>query len=182
MTRILLAVMAALFTFGLGSNTYAHSHLATSNPADGEIVSEPLSAITLTFDGRIEQGSFIEITSAEGLVVELADLQIGKGMLTGTVAQPLANGDYDVNWSIISADGHPIEGVFSFTMNAPITEVQVEDKEVAKDESMAEQDTSMQNEVDEKSSVFLITLLLIIVALLVIVTRFIFIVKRKRRN
>ncbi len=181
MTRIILAVLAALFTFGLGSNTYAHSHLSTSTPVDGEIVSEPLSAITLTFDGRIEQGSFLEITSAEGIVVELADLQIGKGMLTGTVAQPLINGDYDVNWSIISADGHPIEGVFSFTMNVPITEDQVEDNDVAKDESLAEQDTSVQNEVNEESSLFLMTLL-ILVALLVIVAGVIFFVKRKNSN
>lgn len=181
MTRILLTVMVALFTFGLGSNTYAHSHLSTSTPADGEIVTESIAAITLNFDGKIEQGSYLEITSAEGLVVELADLQIGKGMLTGTVAQPLMNGDYDVNWSIISADGHPIEGAFSFTMNAPITEVQVEDNEVVKDESITEQDTSVQKEVNEELSLFLTTLL-ILAALLVIVAGLIFFVKRKRRN
>ena len=32
------------------------------------------------------------------------------------------NDGYQVNWSIISADGHPLEGEFSFTVDAAVPE------------------------------------------------------------
>ena len=57
-----------------------------------------------------------------GKQIEVQDIIIGEGTLTGTVAEPLPNDDYQVNWSIISADGHPLEGEFSFTVNAPVSE------------------------------------------------------------
>ncbi|WP_197280050.1 copper resistance protein CopC [Bacillus sp. FJAT-27251] len=126
MKRVFTAVAAFLLAIAFSASVSAHSHLQGSTPADGDAVTEPLTEIVLEFDGQIEQGSFIEVTTAGGQKFEPEQLIIGEGTLTGTFAQPLANDEYQVNWSIISADGHPLEGEFSFTVNAPASEAEEE--------------------------------------------------------
>ena len=41
---------------------------------------------------------------------------------------PLENGKYKVEWKIIGADGHPINGEFSFSVNMPDTETPTEEQ------------------------------------------------------
>ena len=120
--RMFTVVAAISLTMSLSISAFAHSHLEGSNPADGEIVTEPLNEIVLEFDGQIEQGSFIDVKTTKGQAIELQETIIGDGALTGTVAEPLPNDEYQVSWSIISADGHPLEGEFSFTVNASVPE------------------------------------------------------------
>jgi hypothetical protein len=57
-----------------------------------------------------------------GETVSVNNLSVADNTMTGSVAEPLENGDYQVLWKIIGVDGHPIEEEFSFTMNVPATE------------------------------------------------------------
>ena len=61
-----------------------------------------------------------------------------------TFLQPLENGDYKVEWNIIGADGHPIEGEFSFSVNVPVTE------EPAEEQIEPQEETKPQPNVEEK--------------------------------
>lgn len=115
----LMSFLAVTFLVGaLASNTYAHSHLTGSYPQEGERVTEEVKSITLDFDGEIMEGSFIELTSTEGESFDVSNIDIADGKLSATLANPLPNGEYKVKWSIISADGHPLEGEYGFTLNA----------------------------------------------------------------
>ena len=116
MKRLFTAVAAILLAMSISTSAFAHSHVSGTNPADGEVVTEPLQEITIEFDGGIEQGSFIDVTTTSGEEIDVQDIIIGDGVLTGTLAEPLQNDVYQVNWSIISADGHPLEGEFTFTV------------------------------------------------------------------
>ena len=60
-----------------------------------------------------------------------------------TFLQPLENGDYKVEWKIIGADGHPIEGDFSFSVNVPVTEDSCE-------EQIETQEEKAKTNVEEK--------------------------------
>lgn len=116
----ILSFVAAAFLFGSFSvNTFAHSHLSDSNPKDGEEITNAIQEITLDFDGEIMQGSYIEVTSTEGATFEVDKINIGEGQLVAILEKPLPNGEFKVDWSIISADGHPLEGAYSFTVNVP---------------------------------------------------------------
>lgn len=125
MKRFMSFTAACALTAVMSTTAFAHSHLGETSPADGETVTEPLQQITLQFDGEIEQGSYIDVISSTGATIE-ANMTIGAGVLTGTFAEPLPNDTYTLDWSIISADGHPLEGEYSFTVNAPIAEQPVE--------------------------------------------------------
>lgn len=118
MKRFMSVITASAFTVAMSTNAFAHSHLGATNPADGETVTEPLTQITLQFDGEIEQGSYIDVISSTGTTFE-ANMLIETGVLTGTFATPLPNDTYTVDWSIISADGHPLEGEYTFTVALP---------------------------------------------------------------
>ncbi|WP_340002562.1 copper resistance protein CopC [Oceanobacillus sp. FSL K6-0127] len=147
MKRIFSAAIVVILVTCFSTSAFAHSHIQGSNPADGDVVTEPLEEIVLEFDGGIEQGSFIEVTTTAGEAVEVQDIEIGEGTLTGTVAEPLANDEYQVNWSIISADGHPLEGEFTFTVDAEVPEA-VEEEEQAETETVEDEEPEEQAETE----------------------------------
>ncbi|AXI10947.1 copper resistance protein [Oceanobacillus sp. 143] len=179
MKRIFTAAVAALLTMFISTNVFAHSHLGGSKPADGDVVTEPLNEIVLEFDGQIEEGSFIDLTTTEGQAVEIQEFIIGDGTLTGTLAEPLANDEYLANWSIISADGHPLEGEFSFTVNAAVpdsveeeaeepgeTETVEDEKTTESAEQSTEEETSASaSEVEEDPSSMTVTLIVLLVVI-----------------
>ncbi|WP_170140816.1 copper resistance CopC family protein [Oceanobacillus arenosus] len=188
MKRIFIAAAAFLLVTCFAAPAFAHSHLHGSNPADGDVVTEPLNEIVLEFDGQIEEGSFIDITTTEGQAVELQDTIIGEGTLTGTVAEPLANDEYQVNWSIISTDGHPMEGEFSFMVDAPAAEFDEEaanssETDVNEDstdsaDQVAESGETANSAEEESSSSM--TVILIVVLVVIVIAGIFFISKRKK--
>lgn len=185
MKRIITAIAAVLLATSISTSAFAHSHLGGSNPADGEVVTEPLNEIVLEFDGQIEQGSFIDVTTTEGQAVEIQEIIIGEGTLTGTVAKALPNDEYRVNWSIISADGHPLEGEFTFTVNAAVPESEEEvTKEPSETTESAEQSTEDQesatsaNEVEKESSSM--TVILIVLLVVIVIGGFFLLTKRRK--
>ena len=55
--------------------------------------------------------------------------------------------DYKVEWKIIGADGHPIDGEFSFSVNAPNTEAPAEEQ-IEPQEETQPQPNVVEKEVD----------------------------------
>ncbi|MER1985566.1 MAG: copper resistance protein CopC [Solibacillus sp.] len=171
MNKWFTTASASLLALTVSTTAFAHSHLGGSTPADGDIVTAPLEEIVLNFDGKIEQGSYFDLQNTTGTSVDVEEFIIGDGTLTGTFTEALPNDDYTVNWSIISADGHPLEGTFSFTMNAPIPEPVVEEepaKQPIAEETPAteEQPIAESTPTEEKSSspVIIIAILVIVIA------------------
>jgi len=184
MKKLFSIVTAFTLTMFFSMQAFAHSYLSGSQPTDGEVKTEPVQEITLNFDGKIMEGSFLDITTIKGDTIEVTNIDIGDGYLTGTVAEPLANNDYIVNWSIISADGHPLEGTFSFSVNVPIvTEPTEEANEEQLSESNAVEEANVSNEngqVDEEESNSFIFVVLVI-AVIVLIVCSAFLVKRKKK-
>ena len=179
MKKWILTLLSCVFIFSVSATTFAHTHLGNTNPADGDTVTKPLTEITLTFEGQIEQGSTLELANAEGRIVELQDISVSDGMMTGTLAAPLENGEYIVLWNSISADGHPMEGEFAFTVEAPMLEDTPEEPQPTEDEAA----TISGEDKEEKAekSPFTSPMFGIILALvLVLAASFFFLLKRRK--
>ena len=86
----------------------------------------------------------INVLNSNGESVALGNFVIEDDEMWATFLQPLENGDYKVEWKIIGADGHPIEGEFSFSVNVPITEAPAEEQIEPQEE------TKPQPNVEEK--------------------------------
>jgi copper resistance protein C len=119
-----------LLLFTLFSNqALAHTGLKDSTPKDGELITDQMQELTLIFQTKVEQTSKIIVLNSKGKPVPLGNFVIEGNEMWATFLQPLENGDYKVDWKIIGADGHPIEGQFSFSVNVPGDESSIDKEE-----------------------------------------------------
>ena len=126
-----------LLVFSLNGHAFAHTGLESSSPQNGETISEEIQQIILTFETKIEQTSTIRLKSADDTEIPVKDITITDKQMVGNLESPLDHGDYQVLWNIIGADGHPIEGTFTFNVNKPNTE---------EDSNLEEANTPSQSE------------------------------------
>lgn len=188
MKKIFLATF--LFLFATSTNAFAHSHLGSSSPEDGEVVTEEINEITLNFEGKIEQGSSIELSNTQGQTIPIENISIDEGVMTGTVANPLENGEYHVKWSNIGADGHVMEGDFSFTVNIPesatssevSTETEQVEQETAQEveQNNEQQATSEQAEETENNEETTPLMPIIIIVLIVVIIGAVLLMRRRK--
>lgn len=102
----------------------AHDALVGSDPAAASEVESLPSALTLTFSAKLIDGE----GATEVVVTDPAGESVTDGAATvegAVVTQPLAaaeaSGEYHVVWKVVSSDGHPTSGEFSFTVTAAET-------------------------------------------------------------
>ena len=176
MKKTFIAALLLAVSFSVPS-VQAHTHLLSTNPANGSEVTTELSSIALTYDDQIEKGSFFEVTSSEGQSMDVEAFTVEDRMLTGSFAQPLANDSYTVAWKVISKDGHPQTGEFSFTVNVH-TEEQVTSNAEQKAEEVEE--PTVQNEQTEKSTSSNIVFIALGLLATIVITSSIILLKRKR--
>ncbi len=148
--KVSLFTFILLFTFV--SAAFAHTGLKSSTPQNGEVINEELKQITLTFEGKIEQGSTFTVQNANGESIAVNNITITENVLSGDLSSPLENGEYTVDWSIIGADGHLIEDSFAFTVDVPIAETVEEPtgtETPVEEETETEVNTQTETNVEE---------------------------------
>ena len=117
-----LAVSAILL--GAASPVGAHTGFESSSPADGDVVDEPVSEIVLRFAGEATPaGEGFVVLDPTGAIREPDEITSADN-LTWTLRfdEPLAGGNVGVRWMVAAPDAHPIDGSFSFTVNATTPE------------------------------------------------------------
>jgi methionine-rich copper-binding protein CopC len=117
--KAVLPLLAFIYILYLPGLALAHTGLDSSNPKEGEIVTAELTKISLVYKSKVENLSSFLLFNKENQKIDILDLQINDTTMTGTLAQPAANGEYQVQWNIVGTDGHPIKGQFSFQVDRP---------------------------------------------------------------
>ncbi|HET9173590.1 MAG TPA: copper resistance protein CopC [Actinospica sp.] len=121
--RALLAtlVVAAGIVLAAAGPASAHATLEGSTPAQDSVVAAAPGQVTLTFDeavgvsadsirvfnpggDRVDDGNTVSTANPDEIEI---------GLRSG-----LGNGTYTVAWHVISADSHPVEGAFVFSVGA----------------------------------------------------------------
>jgi copper resistance protein C len=91
----------------------AHTSLRASSPAANSEVHMPISFVQLTFSGEPTQPA-VTVTGTDG-----KDASKGVAQVNGVVVkQPvgtLPSGKVTVTWRVVSPDGDPVDGKFTFT-------------------------------------------------------------------
>jgi copper resistance protein C len=116
----LLAVFVALVAVLVGpAPAWAHSRLLHTDPADGSVVRAPVSAVTLTFNEMVKQRfTTVVVAGPGGVPFSDGGVRVVDDNVTQRV-HPLRSGTYTVAWRAVSADGHPVQGEFRFTVALP---------------------------------------------------------------
>ena len=94
----------------------AHDQLVSTDPDQGSTVQTAPEAITMTFSGSPQKlGNEISVVH-DGTDVADGDPTAEFHTITQPLDGDLAPGDYEVKWRVVSEDGHPVTGKFSFTL------------------------------------------------------------------
>lgn len=112
-----IAASAVVTSLAAPAPAAAHDVLIATAPKAHSTVGAPRSTVRLTFNDAV-QTSFAEVVVTDRAGDELS---IGKpDVVDDTVTQRIkpfpAGGAYRVSWRIVSADGHPVSGTFTFTV------------------------------------------------------------------
>jgi copper resistance protein C len=114
MTRRLLLI-AALAVLAVPANALGHATLLDPSPDYRERLSAGPAAVMLNFDQAVMAfPDSIVVRTGKGRV--LSDHAVG-GADARVVLAPvrsLPRGAYTVRWHVLSSDGHPISGVYTF--------------------------------------------------------------------
>lgn len=93
----------------------AHAQLDSSSPAAGAVLAEPPPDVVLTFNEPVEVSlGAVRVYDSDAERVDEGGARLEGG---DTVVQPLgdlAEGSYVVTYRVVSADGHPVHGAFTF--------------------------------------------------------------------
>ena len=115
---LLLVALAAGLALAVGPASPAHAHAAleSSAPAASSILDTPPTDITLNFDEpvTIEPGAIRLLDSSGGdVAIGLPEKGSDPTVITASVPE-IPDGAYVVAWRVISQDGHPANGAFTF--------------------------------------------------------------------
>jgi copper transport protein len=100
----------------------AHASLIKSLPPSNSLSIDSPKEISLTFNERLEDSLYyIKVINDQGKSVTSKQALLNDRRTTVTLELPkLANGTYVTTYHIISADGHPIEGSYLFTVGTTV--------------------------------------------------------------
>jgi len=118
--RVLPTLLALTTTLAFSSAALAHAHLKHQFPAADAAVSESPKALTLSFSEGVEQNfSKVMLTGPSNQLVAT-----GKPTRSGSddkqlevpIEAPLKAGHYQVQWQVVSVDGHKTKGSWAFSV------------------------------------------------------------------
>ncbi len=117
MKKISLIILLGFFYPMVVDSVDAHTYLQESIPNQGEVVTKPISELLLTFETKIENGSKLELVNrSNDSTIIPEEITIETNRMEARFPD-LTTGEYRVIWKVIGADGHIIEGDYSFTVN-----------------------------------------------------------------
>ncbi|MEU4779557.1 copper resistance CopC family protein [Micromonospora sp. NPDC023633] len=111
------ALAAAALLLVPAAPAAAHNTLRAASPADGERLTTPPTRVTLEFAQRLDPTfTTIALTDADRGKVPTGAPTVDGTKGTVTVDETLGEGTYTVAYRIVSADGHPVQGSYRFTV------------------------------------------------------------------
>jgi copper transport protein len=118
---VIVFLAARVGVAGGATRVLLHATLLRSSPAANSHLAKPPETIRLVFSERIVPAlSQITLGQPDGRSVQLgvATDPNDARTLVGTVVGKLPSGSYEISWHVVSADGHPVGGTFTFSIVA----------------------------------------------------------------
>jgi methionine-rich copper-binding protein CopC len=120
MKKIIATFLVAAISIGLPQIANAHAQLTDSNPGVNKTVKSLSEFVWVEFDGNLmvfggKNPNVITVTDVKKNRVDAGGSIVGGARLSTRIKQGLKPGKYLVSYRVVSEDGHPVQGSFSFT-------------------------------------------------------------------
>ncbi len=130
MRKVLSFLICALLSISFASffsptTAFAHASVLSSNPSEGELITEMPKEISVTFSDDLlvvadKEINTLKLNYSDGTSVPLQDATVTGNVLTAAViADENQSGTYQITYRVISADGHEVSDVITFSLNTP---------------------------------------------------------------
>ncbi len=122
-----VGVLAVLALLLLVSPARAHAELDSSDPPDGATLASAPEVLSFTFGEQIlEQGNAVTLTDvAADARLEVGPVQVAGDTVSVSWPEQSPAGEFRAAYRVVSADGHPIEGTITFTVDEAVGVVPV---------------------------------------------------------
>lgn len=107
-------LVAACIVFTGQSPADAHASLVSTDPADGSQVVTAPETVELTFSEDLGTG-FVAVRAPDGTKVGTSEPRFSGTRMSADLAESQQSGVYTVAYRVVSVDGHPVTGQFTFT-------------------------------------------------------------------
>ncbi|MET8154712.1 copper resistance CopC family protein [Actinoplanes sp. NPDC049668] len=113
------ALTAALLAALTAAPAWAHNALVEATPGKSAKLKTAPEEVRLRFLQKLDADrTTIVVTDAGGREVPASAPKADGKTGSITFTEPLPNGAYTVTYGVVSQDGHPVQGKYSFTVNA----------------------------------------------------------------
>jgi methionine-rich copper-binding protein CopC len=128
----------------------AHTTVSSSNPDEGEIITEEIRELKVEFAGAIEnQGTLTLVKEQEEIKL---DSSVNDKQIIGSLTAPLENGNYLLTWKVASTDGHILTGDIPFTVNIPDPQIEEEIQDETEQVEKTNENTEKNNAAVEENA------------------------------
>lgn len=108
----------------LALSSHGHTVIFNSSPQSGAILREVPAEVRLKFNESLllvdsKNPNRIEVVNGIGQVVSGMTVVEGPEIFTALDLSLEPSGEYSVKYRVVSADGHPVEGEYQFTVASP---------------------------------------------------------------
>ena len=122
MKKLTLAIISVSLIFAGMQSAYAHAQLTSSNPKKNEVIKTLPSLVWLEFNGDLlsfgnKQIHKLTVTNSKKVRVDIGGPIVGGARISTKLKAGLPAGKFLISYRIVSEDGHPVEGSFSFTFS-----------------------------------------------------------------
>jgi methionine-rich copper-binding protein CopC len=117
--KILVLAIASFFAFPVAA--FAHGEMVQATPAvDSNVLTAP-TEVSIEFDGKLQiigntNVNSIEVTDNQGQVISSPTSVVDGNKISTKLQLTDITGLVSVHYRIVSEDGHPVEGDYSFTV------------------------------------------------------------------
>jgi copper resistance protein C len=119
MRKLTVAALAGLCLILSSPLSFAHGQIVTSYPLMDSVSSPTPTQVWIEFDGELQliEGEVVntlKVTDSTGLVVSSEEAVIEGAKISTQVSDQSVGGVFTVQYRIVSEDGHPVEGSYTF--------------------------------------------------------------------
>ena len=115
----MLAAAAAIAAAAVAAPpAWAHARVVSTTPGDGAVLASAPSQVTIRFDDTVRALGGTTVVANDGKRSVASGKPRASGRLVTIPLQKLHDGDYTARWSVLSDDGHTVDGVFAFAVGA----------------------------------------------------------------
>jgi len=122
MRKSLVTVLVCVLAVLTSPNSWAHGEIISTSPERLNNINQIPSQVWIVFDGNLQMFggqaiNTIDVVDSTGLTVSTGDPVIDGGKIRTKLSGKITPGIFTVNYRIVSEDGHPVQGSYTFNVS-----------------------------------------------------------------